>query len=295
VAHVPAEPLTAAAIVVDHLTMASFVAVDVETANPQTASVCQVAAVAFDGERVAGRWASLVHQVDFSPINTRLHGLRAADVAGAPRVEDVLPQLRAFLEGRPAVMFSPFTRGSLDRAAELVGVERVASSWVDVLRLVRRHLPSVRAGFALSDVAAQLRVPLERPHYAPAEAEAAGRVLLEVAARAGRPLAELLEVAPPTVGAPGPRGGPLTGETVVFTGALVMVRADAAAIAEEAGAAVDGNVTKRTTVLVVGDQDVRIVGADGKSSKHEKAEKLIEAGQPIRIVGESDFFALVRP
>jgi DNA polymerase-3 subunit epsilon len=46
--------------------------------------------------------------------------------------------------------------------------------------------------------------------------------------------------------------------------------------------------------LVVGDQDIaRLNGAD-KSGKHQKAEKLIAGGQPIRIVGEADFMRVCR-
>jgi DNA polymerase-3 subunit epsilon len=51
--------------------------------------------------------------------------------------------------------------------------------------------------------------------------------------------------------------GPLYGEVLVFTGALSMVRHDAAVIAANAGCQVDDSVTKHTTLLVVGDQDIR--------------------------------------
>ena len=46
-------------------------------------------------------------------------------------------------------------------------------------------------------------------------------------------------------------------------------------------------------MLVVGDQDIRALGGAEKSSKHRKAEVLIEKGQPIRVVGESDFERLL--
>jgi DNA polymerase III subunit epsilon len=61
------------------------------------------------------------------------------------------------------------------------------------------------------------------------------------------------------------------------------------------GAAVEAGVTKHTTLLVVGDQDIdKLNGAD-KSSKHRKAETLIEKGQPIRILGEADFMSVAEP
>jgi DNA polymerase-3 subunit epsilon len=53
-------------------------------------------------------------------------------------------------------------------------------------------------------------------------------------------------------------------------------------------------VTKKTTILVVGDQDVARLAGHEKSSKHRKAEQLVAEGQQIRIIRESDFKTLVR-
>jgi len=68
-----------------------------------------------------------------------------------------------------------------------------------------------------------------------------------------------------------------------------MLRAEAADAASAAGCEVDSGVTSRTTLLVVGDQDIRRLAGHEKSSKHRKAEELISEGQKIRIIGESDF------
>jgi DNA polymerase-3 subunit epsilon len=57
------------------------------------------------------------------------------------------------------------------------------------------------------------------------------------------------------------------------------------------GAAVEAGVTKHTTLLVVGDQDLSKLAGHTKSSKHRKAEELIAIGRPIRILAESDFMA----
>jgi len=52
-------------------------------------------------------------------------------------------------------------------------------------------------------------------------------------------------------------------------------------------------VTKHTTLLVVGDEDLRRLNGHEKSSKHRKVEQLIANGQPIRILCESDFRRIV--
>ena len=61
-----------------------------------------------------------------------------------------------------------------------------------------------------------------------------------------------------------------------------------------AGCDVADSVTKKTTILVVGDQDLRYTRGQEKSTKHRKAEHMIAKGAPIRIVGESDFLLMVR-
>ncbi len=63
-------------------------------------------------------------------------------------------------------------------------------------------------------------------------------------------------------------------------------------MAHAAGAAVESGVTKYTTILVVGDQDIDKLAGRAKSSKHRKAESLIAKGQYIRILGEADFMSM---
>jgi len=87
--------------------------------------------------------------------------------------------------------------------------------------------------------------------------------------------------------------GPLFGEIVVFTGALQVSRREAADLAAAAGCEVEKNVTKKTTLLVVGDVDVAKMAGHDKSSKHRKAESLMARGQAIRIIQETDFVNLL--
>jgi DNA polymerase-3 subunit epsilon len=80
---------------------------------------------------------------------------------------------------------------------------------------------------------------------------------------------------------------------LVFTGALNIPRAEAAALAAGTGCTVAEGVTKHTTILVVGNQDARKLAGHEKSSKHRKAEDLIRKGAAIRILTERDFEKLV--
>jgi DNA polymerase III subunit epsilon len=81
----------------------------------------------------------------------------------------------------------------------------------------------------------------------------------------------------------------LFGEVLVFTGAVDIPRREAADLAAALGCEVASGVTKKTTLLVVGDTDVGRLAGHDKSSKHRKAEDLVAAGFSIKIVRETDF------
>ncbi len=68
-----------------------------------------------------------------------------------------------------------------------------------------------------------------------------------------------------------------------------MVRASAQQVIADIGGSIGGNVTRDTDFLIVGQQDYRVVGDDGMSSKQEKAIKMIQKGAPLEILSEDDF------
>ena len=88
--------------------------------------------------------------------------------------------------------------------------------------------------------------------------------------------------------------GPLYGENLVFTGSLSLPRAEAGKIAAVLGCDVSNSVTKKTSILVVGTQDESKLARYEKSSKHRKAEELIQKGILIKILSENDFIEICK-
>jgi DNA polymerase-3 subunit epsilon len=166
--------------------------------------------------------------------------------------------------------------------------------------VVRRAWPQFsKAGYGLSNVAAHFNIAYQAPE-ALADAQCAGSVLLLASAETGLSPEQWLfrvtqSIDPAGHGhkRDGNPDGELFGEVLVFTGRLVVPRREAADSAAAAGCRVDGDVMKDTTLLVVGNQDLRRLAGHEKSSKHMKAEQLICKGQPIRILGEGDFMHIV--
>lgn len=80
------------------------------------------------------------------------------------------------------------------------------------------------------------------------------------------------------------------GRTVVFTGSLSsMLRSEAQQAIADVGGIIGTGVTKSTDFLVVGQQDYRVVGESGMSSKQAKAMVLIDKGSELEILSEADF------
>lgn len=136
-------------------------------------------------------------------------------------------------------------------------------------------------------------------HDAVEDARAAGEILVRAIVDTQLSLDEwcfrsLKSLSPDVGRLVGNPDGHLAGETIVFTGALTMPRREAAQLAAEAGCDVGTNVTSSTTILVVGDQALRVLNGQEMSSKQRKAAELKSSGQEIHMVGETDFKKLVR-
>ncbi len=276
-----------------------FVALDFETANADLSSVCQVGAVVFkDGEPVS-TFASLVDPDDFfDPVNVSIHGIDEDTVRGSPRFTSVHRDLGQMMKNMIVACHSLFDRAVLHQAEQRNALGNIECRWLDVTRVVRRAWPQyARAGYGLGNLARDFGIAFEH-HNALEDARVTGTILVRAIRETGFILDDwCVRAEQPIVTVPlaraGNPGGPLYGEVAVFTGALAIARHEAANIAAAAGCAVDAGVTKTTTILIVGDQDVtRLTPGQTKSSKHLKAEALIAKGRPIRILRETDFRAL---
>jgi len=282
-----------------------FVAIDVETANPDMSTICQIGVAGFEDGELVFEWVSLVDPQDwFSPFNIDVHGITEDMVVGQPTFDAIEPTLRQHLVGNVVVSHTAFDRVSVHQAYELWELEPPELTWLDSARVARRTWSEVsQRGYGLANVCGLIGYEFAH-HDALEDAKAAGRILIAAMTETGLAVDEWLRrverpINPSTsshsqaIARTGNPEGPLAGEVLVFTGALGMPRREAADLAAQVGCEVAAGVTKHTTLLVVGDQDVTKLAGHEKSSKHRKAESLISAGQSIRILRESDFARLV--
>jgi DNA polymerase-3 subunit epsilon len=284
----------------------NFVAIDVETANADMASICQIGLAKVENGTLSEEWKTYVDPEDyFDGINVEIHGIDESVVKGAPTFPDLSNTLRVYVEGSVAVCHTHFDQVALHQAAQRYGVTAPECTWLDSAQVARRTWKECAwRGYGLYDVCRMLGHDFKH-HDALEDAKAAARILLAAVSESGLDvegwLRRVRQPIDPTASGSGAAirregnpDGALYGEVLVFTGALEIPRREAADLAAAIGCRVESGVTKKTTVLVVGDQDLKKLAGHEKSTKHRKAEELIEQGIPIRILKESDFRALGR-
>lgn len=303
-----------------------FAVIDVETANAQRASICSVGIAIVDEGEVASRHHWLVQPPDgfqdFSAFNTRIHGIRTADVAHAPAFASLMPQVSDVLSGLPVVAHNAsFDIGAIRLACLASEAPMPTFRYSCTMALARAtlQLPS----YSLPFCAEALGVKMGRHHDALADAEASARIALALLDREGvDDLDALLEhcriqwgqlteiewlrtrfhlgvrSSGKGVQDPNPDADPshqLYGRHVAVTGDLVvMTRQQAFDQLAEIGAIGQDNVTRATQILVVGDLNPAVLRpGEAATGKMRKAFDLQAKGQQIEVMSGYDFLAML--
>lgn len=263
-----------------------FVVVDVETACSRVSSICQVGIVGFKDGREVFAYETLVDPCDeFSPFNTRIHGITCDHVAGGPTFAHIHAIVDAHLSSRITVAHSNFDKGALAAACRVHERAPIEAIWLDSVRVAKRAWPQL-SSHRLNVLSRFLGIR-HKHHDALSDARAAGMVVVRAIEHTGIGLQGWLT---PTNqrSAPAPKpapAGPLKGERVAILGEprdSVLAHWLASA-----GARVMASVGATTTMLVVGSAQPfgRFFHA---SPPYRRAEELRREGAAIQIVSEEE-------
>jgi DNA polymerase-3 subunit epsilon len=104
-----------------------FFSVDVETANEELSSICQIGIAEFGEGGLVDTFVSYINpEADFSSMNELVHGITYDMVAGAPKMAEIFPVVGKLLAGKIVAHHMPFDRTALGRAADALGVPPVS-------------------------------------------------------------------------------------------------------------------------------------------------------------------------
>lgn len=166
----------------------SFVAFDVETANRNWGSICQMGLVrVVDGE-ITERASWLCRPPEgideFDPFNVECHGITPESVADAPSVSELFGRFSDFVGDLPIVAHNAYFDASALRYAALATGNAVPAITFGCTLAQSRSASLDVANHRLPTVAAHFGVVLENHHDAAADAEACAGVMVGLARRA---------------------------------------------------------------------------------------------------------------
>jgi DNA polymerase III epsilon subunit-like protein len=156
-----------------------FFALDVETANNDRGSICQIGVACVRPDNSIETWVTYVDpQVD-RWVFTYLHGISARTVQGAPTFAEVLPVLRDALNGATVYQHSGFDRSAFAAACGNCRLPIPEWDWRDSVQVARVAWPELRGkgGHGLASLKQHLGLMFEH-HDAGEDARAAAEVVL---------------------------------------------------------------------------------------------------------------------
>ena len=179
----------------------TFNAIDVETANSNPASICQIGIVHIRHGEIKEQMSLLVNpEAPFSEFNVGLHGIDADAVKGSATLPQIYAKLGSMLEGMPLVSHTAFDRRALDGAAERYRLRPIRAAWLDSAMIARRAWPQrYRRRWNLAFIAGDLGIVF-RHHDAVEDARTAGEIVLSACRHTGLDINGWLNPNPPNEG-----------------------------------------------------------------------------------------------
>lgn len=156
-----------------------FVALDVETANHDRASICQIGVTCVRPDNSIETWTTHVDPCTSTWAFTGLHGISQSTVRGAPRFADALEMIESPLCGLAIYQHSGFDRSAFRAACAMLQRDEPPWTWQNSVTVARRAWPELKGngGHGLASLKTHLRLPFEH-HDAGEDARAAAEVVL---------------------------------------------------------------------------------------------------------------------
>lgn len=295
-----------------------FIAIDFETATSDRNSPCELGLTFVSNRKIVDTKSWLIKPTQFpyfNPFNISIHGITPDDVKDSPEFPELWNEVFPLVEGKTLIAHNAsfdfsVLRNTLDAYKIKYPSLNYACSYT-FSKNVWAGLP----GYDLKTLCRTHNIKL-RHHRAAADSLAAAEVSLLAFNTAGitsfdefpdklktslgrlyeggyNPSSSTANKSIKTIAGDPSKQNPdsiFFGRNVVFTGTLSsMSRAAAFQTIADIGGIISNSVGKKTDFLVVGQQDYRVVGDDGMSSKQEKAVELLAKGAIIEVISEDDF------
>lgn len=163
-----------------------FAAFDLETTGREAGvdRIIEIGIVVFEDGEVVDRYQSLVDpEVELPEVITQVTGIKPEELVGQPKLADIIDEVMRRLTAQPLLAYNAefdlgMLRGELDR----LGRTDELPPCIDPFPFCWEHLREKghTKNAQLGTVSEYLGIPLEAAHRADHDAEACGRVMLEL-------------------------------------------------------------------------------------------------------------------
>lgn len=303
-----------------------FIALDLETANSFRGSICEIGLAFVEGGEVINSKSWLVQPAgnEYDPFNIYIHGITPEMTSNSPSFPEVWPEVLSYISHKTVVAHNTsFDMYAIKDALEKFSLPFPEFNYFCSLRISRKAFPGLYS-YSLPNVCEAVNVNFDTHHRAENDAIGCANVFIKSLKALNisslEDLPDILNLRsgcfdgqahiPQRQKDNGVSSGNLLKNIVVdeskfdpdsyfyekgvcFTGAFSFaVRKELLQAVADIGAKPMNSVTKETNILVVGQQDFKKVGAEGMSSKQKKAISLIDKGQDLEIMSESEFLSM---
>ncbi len=178
-----------------------FIALDVETACSDAASICQIGLACVQPDNGIQTFSMFVNpRTHFDPFNIRLHGIGPDHVADALPFQEAFETLLPLLARHHLIQHSNFDKHAINAAHRFSGLEPPALRWSDSVRIARRAWPELKGngGHGLANLKQVLNLQFHH-HDAGEDARAAAMVVLHAEEHLAMAFNEIALPVPKTV------------------------------------------------------------------------------------------------
>lgn len=288
----------------------NFVTIDVETANNNVGSICQIGIAKYIKGKLVDTYCSLVKpQGSFSSRNIEVHGITSQIVKSAPTIYDIYGSILQFIGTNVVVSYTDFDQRSFEKCLEEHNLPLPEWLWVDASIMVRETCSRFEhKGYNLANVCKEWNYQFNH-HDALEDAKACGYIAVTILRENNLSINDWVNkgkskrrsfnnnnsnIYPTSRSKEGDENGRYAGLNICFTGNLSISRIEIVDIAAKHGFNVKASVSKKLDYLVVGVADLSLLAGHDKSSKQRKVEQLISEGVDIKVIEEKDFLKLIK-
>lgn len=302
----------------------NFVAIDLETANSKRSSICEIGITVVENSQIKETKSWFVKPEDnfYDDFNIYIHGITPSMTRRSPDFSKVWKEIEPYVSNKIVVAHNvAFDMYALRDSFDKYNMSYPNFDFYCSYRLSTYILDGLY-GYSLDSLCNCFNISREQEHRAGEDARACANIFMIcmekanvcsfeelekkyffnhgffkqdkfISQRSCRPQQIYSNTKANDIIGDESKHDPdnlFYGKRICFTGALkFLIRADAMQIIADIGGIPCDSVTSKTDILVVGQQDYRVVGQTGLSSKQRKAIQLIDKGQKIDIISESDF------